>query len=331
MLLRRSVALAVLAATVVLGTMVTVAPPASATGTVTTGSIVSAGLTRTYRMYRPSSLATTTKAPLIVALHEAGGSGAGFETQTGFDAVADNRNWLVVYPDSQVLHTSSGDVKQWQYGCCEAAYEGTQDLTFLRDLVAKLVAQQNADPRRVWVTGFSVGASMADRVACDAADLVAAVAPVNGAEALDHRCQPTHPVSTYIVHGTVNDTEGCRSGTLPYCYKGAVSYHPSSSGLAQYWHDRDLCPSQSSSSTSGAVTTSDWGSCSGSTGVRYSSIQNGPHCWPGEPGSGAACKAMSATAAIAAFFAGKYAAPASAPVGTANDYDTVPIPIIPGG
>ena len=326
----RSVASGVLVAGVlVAGVVFGLGAQASAvSGTTSTRTIQAAGLTRSFRLYRPAALAKTTKAPLVIALHEAGSSGAAFETRTGFDSIADNRNWLVVYPESQSLQTTSGPSKEWQYGCCETTEEGTQDLTFIRTMISTLVAQENVDPQRVWVTGFSVGASMADRLGCEASDVIAAIAPVNGGEARGgNRCTPAHPVTTYVIHGSQNDFEGCRSGQL-LCYKGAAGYHPSSYELAQFWSQRDLCPGGPTSNSSGAVTTTDWTGCSGATAVRHSGIQGGGHCWPSlsAPSGG-----MNATTAIASFFAGKYLPPAAAKSGTANDADVVPVPIAPVG
>jgi poly(3-hydroxybutyrate) depolymerase len=51
------------------------------------------------------------------------------------------------------------------------------DVAFARALVAKLQTQACIDPKRIYAVGYSLGGGMSIKLACDAADLFAAVAP----------------------------------------------------------------------------------------------------------------------------------------------------------
>ena len=84
------------------------------------------GRVRTYHVYVPASVANAGRVPLLLALHGGGGSGAQFERNSGFDALADANHFVVVYPDgTEIGGTSilaSGHV--WNGGrCCGPAAE----------------------------------------------------------------------------------------------------------------------------------------------------------------------------------------------------------------
>ena len=96
----------------------------------------------------------------MVALHPGTGAAAsGMETLTGYDALAEEKGFVVAYPDSQ----NGG----WHIGCCTAERRSADDLEFIDAMIEHLISTANVDPRRVYVTGFSVGAYMAYRMACE--------------------------------------------------------------------------------------------------------------------------------------------------------------------
>jgi len=82
---------------------------------------------------------------------------------------------------------------------------GVDDMAYLRALVADLGARLTIDPKRVFASGFSNGAAMSQRVACQAADVFAAVAPVSGENQFALAgCTPSQPVAVLDVHGTLD-------------------------------------------------------------------------------------------------------------------------------
>ena len=70
------------------------------TGTLTKDSIEVNGLTRTFRTYTPRALARG--APLVVVLHGSGQNGVQMRLETGygFDRLADEHHFAVVYPNA---------------------------------------------------------------------------------------------------------------------------------------------------------------------------------------------------------------------------------------
>jgi polyhydroxybutyrate depolymerase len=77
------------------------------------------------------------------------------------------------------------------------------DVGFVRAIAASLQAQVNIDARRIYATGLSNGAILSQRLACEAADLFAAVAPVAGTLNFSP-CQPSGKISVIEFHGTAD-------------------------------------------------------------------------------------------------------------------------------
>src|SRR5262245_14096167 len=130
---------------------------------------------RTYRLYK-AKVPSKTPMPLIFVLHGGGGSGSQMEelTRAQFNRLADKRNLLIVYPD--------GIGRSWNDGRSDlrvqAVQDNVDDVAFLKSLADKIAEQNSVDRRRIYSTGISNGGLMSYRLACDAADFVAAVAPV---------------------------------------------------------------------------------------------------------------------------------------------------------
>lgn len=109
--------------------------------------------------------------PLVIDLHGWGGSGEQQRGNSKFDVIAEQEHFVAVWPDG--LNSS------WNAGseCCRpSSTDGVDDVGFIRDLVASVAAAHNVDLDRVYVTGFSNGCAMAQRLAAEASDLVAAIA-----------------------------------------------------------------------------------------------------------------------------------------------------------
>jgi polyhydroxybutyrate depolymerase len=80
------------------------------------------------------------------------------------------------------------------------------DVAFLRELVVRSVADAGADPARVAIAGFSNGALMASRAACDMTDQLASVVLVSGSGPRDmtQRCKPSRALPVMVVFGTAD-------------------------------------------------------------------------------------------------------------------------------
>src|SRR5690606_31858506 len=68
--------------------------------------------------------------------------------------------------------------------------------------VEQVQQQVCVDPDRIYATGMSNGGHMSHRLACEAADVFAAVAPVAGSMTVTGNCTPAEPISVLHFHGT---------------------------------------------------------------------------------------------------------------------------------
>ena len=144
------------------------------------------GRARSYVLHVPLRQASGPR-PLLLAFHGGGGNGPGFQEYAGLDALADRDGWLVAYPngtsrwfDERLLTWNAGD-------CCGYAQAPTvDDVGFALAVIDDVARPRTADRRRVYATGHSNGAMLAYRLAAEAAERVAAIAPVAGAMSLEH-------------------------------------------------------------------------------------------------------------------------------------------------
>jgi polyhydroxybutyrate depolymerase len=249
------------------------APSAGAApgGSVLRGSLAVGGLTRTYRVFVPS--APMKKAPVVFVFHGGSGTGAGVAAQTGFDAVAENKGFIAVYPD--------GIGRTWNAGLCCGASDrlDIDDVGFVTALLDRVERRYAIDRRRVYATGISNGGLFSYVLACRLPGRIAAVAPV--AATLDTACAPSSPVSVLHVHGLDDQNIPFAGGVGP---RGVtrVDWPPVRAGIDR-WRALDRCPSAGRTSIDGPVTTSSWLPCRRGTEVRLVTIAGVGHTWPTEP------------------------------------------------
>jgi poly(3-hydroxybutyrate) depolymerase len=219
----------------------TLTPTPTATwapGTTITGILIqSGGLTRSYNVHIPTGYDGTVAVPLVLDLHGSGANGVGQELISGFRAVADANGFIVAYPD--------GEFQQWNAGvCCDpAAAAGVDDVGFARAVVADIASKTNIDALRVYATGLSNGGGMTHRLACEAADVFAAAAPVAFPLALDPltACQPVRPISVLHFAGLTDMIIPYDGGTAVSPVTGQVFTVPSAPASFAYWAATSGC------------------------------------------------------------------------------------------
>jgi polyhydroxybutyrate depolymerase len=164
------------------------------TPTLQSGFVRTGSIWRRYTFYLPSSL--TDPVPLVLAFHGSLGSGEKFAAQTNLTEQAKRDGFIAVFPDSA---TAEG-LRLWNDG--RLPEDTIDDVAFVRTLVAKLSRDHRIDPDRIFATGASSGGLFSLRLACDAADIIAATAPVIASMPADFvpRCKPERPMPMLIIN-----------------------------------------------------------------------------------------------------------------------------------
>lgn len=274
------------------------------------GSLVHDGQTRLYRVHVPAGYSAQRPVPLVIALHGGGGS---------MDVQADDRfyRWIsqsersgfvVVFPNG-FSRFPGGRLATWNAGgCCGAARErGSDDVGFLRALVAQLRGQLAIDERRIFATGMSNGGMMAYRLACEMADTVRAVAAVAGTDNT-LRCVPSRPVSVLHIHARDDDHVPFDGGMGPRSLARAEGAHTGVPETLARWRAHDACPDAPPRTVLAVpgARCERHGPCRDASAVQACITDTGGHSWPGgsKPrGGGPVSEAIDATTLIWDFFA----------------------------
>lgn len=201
------------------------------------------GVKRSYTVQLP----TKRLVPLVVVLHGKTQRGADMMTRTAWPQVAKREGFAVVFPDG--LNHAWADARTKAGPALRGPPAGTDDVAFIAKLVEKLVANGTADPRRVYVTGFSNGGAMAMTLVCARADLFAAGASVsmNLTDEAAVTCHPSRPLPMLLMNGTADPLvpyEGGRGSS----YYAADGFWSTDETLA-FWRKLNGCETDNSDMT----------------------------------------------------------------------------------
>ena len=156
-------------------------------------------LPRTYLVHVPASYSGNSAVPLLLDLHGFSSYAAQERQVSGQLQQSDKRGFIAVWPEGIALSWNG-------YGCCAVAgITQTDDVGFLRAVIASMETRANIDATRIFVTGISNGGSMTMRMACEAADLVRAAASVSFPLNTD-QCSPAKPIGVTEIAGTADTT-----------------------------------------------------------------------------------------------------------------------------
>ncbi len=141
-----------------------------------------------------------TPIPIVVVLH--GYHTSNYMAALRYASLAETKRFIFVQPNG--LKDSTGHL-YWNATdtCCDYDGSGMDDAGYLRALVEGLTSRYNVDTNRIYFIGHSNGGAMANRMACQHADLVAGIVNMGGFNHFDQsRCQPSEPVHTLHIGGT---------------------------------------------------------------------------------------------------------------------------------
>lgn len=223
----------------------------------TNGTVTKSVGGRTYELHVPDGLAGE-EVPLLLSLHGFGSNGRQDEQSTGWSGFADSHNFIVAYPNGRPGYGG---------GAWDPYTTSSPDVAFLRAVVDDIAATYCVDENRVHADGWSNGAVMSQRLACNAADKFASVTSYGGGTPTfpgAAGCAPSRPVSV-----------GLFAGQYDFTYVGLAQN-------TSQWVGIDSC-NPTPARTTDQYGRTDTYSCAAGAEVLSRVVSNTSHNWPPGP------------------------------------------------
>lgn len=231
------------------------------------------GRARKILVNMPNALFTGARMPLIVALHGTGSSAEGMVQSANLYRLSETAGAVVVAP--QALGAAFNDGS----GRGGPAADGVDDVGFIEAAIDEVRDHALIDPRRIYLVGFSSGASMAQRFLADSAYPVAAVAaPADGNYAGAET--PKHAAPLMLFWGTEDKLNPLGGGAVTYPQFKVTLQKPALAEVAARWAGRFGCTADKLDYDQG-VTTRRWTGCAGNAEVEFNLADGLGHHWPG--------------------------------------------------
>lgn len=259
---------------------------------------------RAFDIHVPDTWDGTTPLPVIYGFHGGGGNRVGAARVTCPDgdddspgclsAKATAAGYAVVFPDgtgSRPLRNvrtwnAGGGVDNWQCISGPACKAGYDDVAYFDALYTEVRNLIEVDSTRVFATGLSNGAAFPNRLACERPDILAAIAPVGGANqyaAAGGAC--ASGVAVLHIHGTEDPCWGYETSSAA-CLQVDGKDKIGARQSIESWAERNACDPDPTtetlpdSSVDGTETTRlRWTGCTGA--VEHLRVEGGGHTWPG--------------------------------------------------
>lgn len=222
---------------------------------------------RSYLLYIPAGLANNQPVPVVFVFHGSGGDPRSMRAGLGFNDIADNAGFIVVYP--------KGINGIWNpVTPSHELSTNVDDLGYVRQILLDLKKNVQIDPKRIYSTGFSLGAMFSFRLACEMSDIFAAIGPVSGAH-LYNPCEPEHPVSVIQVHGL-------EDANVPYEGDPTIQDFLSTEEDIKFWTQLDGCDDYPlvENLLNESITHTAYTTCNAGSAVELFLIEKGTHAWP---------------------------------------------------
>lgn len=304
-------------------------------------------VTRHYVVHLPPGYSQQQHYPLVIVLHAQNQDPDDMERLTHFNLLADKNGAITVYPvamrgrwnigvrsEEQPVYAPRRQGRRGGWG--GGGYPGggypgggqnagenrndskhaepVDDIAFFNQMLDQIALKYSVDSRRIYATGLGDGGFMAERMGCNMADRVAAIAPVGAALPKTMICLPSRPISALFIDGTDDPIVPDNGGT----YKPGRFHVLSSEETAKSWAKFDHCGEKPEQGKIPApekgekeTKTYTYGGCLENAQVVLYSVKNGGNTWPGgeqytsEKEIGKTSNAVNANEAIWTFFSAK--------------------------
>lgn len=255
---------------------------------------ISEDIDRSYVVYVPTSYDPSTPTPVVLSLHGRGANNFSQAFSTGFNQVAEEEGFIVVYPQAYDPNFNNPQLADatWNYNLNTPLM--AEDLThdddaFLDDIVDDIALSLNVDMNRLYVNGLSNGGYMTNRLACTRGNRYAAFAAVaaNAPFGLGGLCEDGVHAPIMFYHGTA-DTISPWDGATLSTDSGEQFYllAPLPNTLA-FWVTQNGCEGNYEQTAlpgtdpDSRVVFARYTDCPGDSAVEIYAVVGGGHLWHG--------------------------------------------------
>jgi polyhydroxybutyrate depolymerase len=173
----------------------------------------------------PDSYDPDVPTPLLIMLHGYGISGVLNESWFQFLGYAESNGYIYTYPNGRLNDQGNYFWDATPFCCDIEEPNGDEDSIYLRALIKAIEDELNVDPQRIYFAGYSNGAIMAFRMACDHSEKIAAIVSFAGAMFMPENanndpsdgedyCQPSQSIHILQIHGTNDPVLFYNGGTI---------------------------------------------------------------------------------------------------------------------
>ena len=201
-------------------------------------------------VYAPSGLADNS--PLLLSLHGANQDPDYQQSNTHWETVADTAGFVVAYPKGGEGYSA------WDIS-------GDQDTKWISAVIDQLVKDYKLNPKRVYLSGFSMGGMFSYHAISKIADKIAAIAPCSGTNVYG-ASRAQRPMPIFHPHGTKDD----------------VLNYSQVDGFLKNYRDQFKCPSQAEvkenyPNAENKATLYSWGPCDNGVYIKHLKLEGRMH------------------------------------------------------
>jgi polyhydroxybutyrate depolymerase len=243
-------------------------------------------LARTFIVHVPAQFDATHKLPVVIMLHGAGGSAEEAESYTSFDDESDREGFIVAYPNATLPfpHRASGlysNPALWHERSGTGELERTHraDIDFISAVIDELETEYSADPDRIYITGFSNGASMTLSLGLNLSDRLAAIAPVAG-QLPSGRGQLKYALPLLFIVGSEDPIHPIAAAELPLT---GAHHDTAAMRTVMRWQKMLECRARKIELVSNGVTQLTFNDCARGGEIVLYTVEGLGHVWPGAP------------------------------------------------
>jgi polyhydroxybutyrate depolymerase len=244
-----------------------------------THTLINQGIERTYVLYTPSSYTGKIAMPLVIGFHGGRTTPERFAKTTDFNALADKEGFIVAYP--------AGIDKNWNDGRESTTLPKQSDVAFVSAMIDNIQQNRKIDSRRVYATGISNGGFMAQRLACELSNKIAAFASVASTmpTSIASGCKPNRLVPILMINSPTDAFVPWDGGKMTRGEGGSIL---SVRQMVTFWRTNNQCLKQDTIQSPQAVvkdgttvSISRYNGAQNRSDVIFVKIDGGGHSWPG--------------------------------------------------